>query len=340
MPTFVWGHLDSIQGRDYEQSPPFVQESTSVQAVVKLPTVIVENASPWACACSPRGDCSIPTLASSWSAPRLGGRSPQIRHTLTKRYKRTNCFDEPLPTPPPSAGTVSFFDLDTKMTTIVLLLPLWWQRSGKRCGGDSPRHVGSLCYPATSFPPFDFQRVKYTRERLSSTLFRMQGVPVWFENCTELTGSTSKPSSCRGKTEHLFPTYPRTTWLWMLQHEQRVESVTFNAIWETGEDIVCNFPAHFERMRCSFAMALATSKQACSRCRLLVYTAMRHVFIKASQIHRMTTSTRHLHPLLQYREHQRNFSTFSPQNSPSRGHPPCCPKQSDNCGTAAGSVHM
>ena len=33
--------------------------------------------------------------------------------------------------------------------------------------------------------------------------------PVWFENWTELIGSTSNPSNCMGKTALLFPTYLR-----------------------------------------------------------------------------------------------------------------------------------
>ena len=36
----------------------------------------------------------------------------------------------------------------------------------------------------------------------------------WACTWTELTASTSKPRSCRGKVALLFPTYPDTTWLW------------------------------------------------------------------------------------------------------------------------------
>ncbi len=38
--------------------------------------------------------------------------------------------------------------------------------------------------------------------------------PVWFENCTLLTQSTSHPTHCSGNVAALLPTYPCTTCDW------------------------------------------------------------------------------------------------------------------------------
>ena len=64
---------------------------------------------------------------------------------------------------------------------------------------------------------------------LSTSPPHFAGYAVWLEKCTELTGSTSNPSSCSGNVAALLPTYPWTTCDWMLSTRLSLPAATLAA---------------------------------------------------------------------------------------------------------------